>query len=115
MTVRSHRRLSALAAVVAIGFVAASTSTAAWSAPREEKPIIKNDDPKAGSNAAAELMALQEPLVEAAEAITRLDKKRARLGGLRLRVKDRAMDVYWKGEVPGEVREQVARLESIGY
>jgi hypothetical protein len=115
MTVRSHRRLSALAAVVAIGFIAASTSTAAWSAPREEKPIIRNDDPKAGSNAAAELMALQEPLTEAAEAITRLDRKRSGLGGIRLRVKDRAMDVFWKGEVPGEVREQVARLESLGY
>jgi hypothetical protein len=115
MSVRSHRRrLSALAAMIAIGFVAASGSTAAWAGPRE-KPIIENDDPKAGSNAAAEIMALQEPLAEVAEAITRLDKDRSGLGGIRLRVKDRAIDIYWKGEVPGEVREQVARLEGIGY
>ncbi|GIH02565.1 hypothetical protein Rhe02_06320 [Rhizocola hellebori] len=104
-----------MAAVVALGFIAASTSTPAWSAPREEKPIIGNDDPKAGSNAAAELMALQAPLVDAAEAISRADKERTGLGGIRLRVKDRAADIYWKGEVPGEVREQIARLESIGY
>jgi len=85
------------------------------SANAEEKDFWTDPDPKAGSNPAAEIMASQRPLVEAGEAILRLDPERQGLGGIRLRVQERAMDIYWKGERPGELYDQVAKLEDQGY
>ncbi len=119
MPARTHRRQrglsGALAALLTIGVITTSTSAVAWSAPAKEKPVSESDDPDAGSNAAARLMALQVPLVEAAQAISRLDPERNSLGGIQLWVKDRALAVYWKGEAPGEVREELSRLEGQGY
>lgn len=100
-----------LAVVVAFGLIAAYPSSAS----AEDKEFWTDPDPKAGSNPAAEIMELQRPLVEAGEAILKLDPERQALGGIRLRVQDRAMEIYWKGERPGELYDQVAKLEDQGY
>ncbi|HEX6681915.1 MAG TPA: hypothetical protein VF062_03940 [Candidatus Limnocylindrales bacterium] len=104
------RRLTAV--LLAFGLI---TTFPAGVAGAEDKPIYENDDPKAGSNAAAELMAAQAPLVEAAEAISRLDKEGTGLGGIRLRVLERGMDIHWKGEAPAELYEVVDKLAGAGY
>jgi hypothetical protein len=100
-----------LAVVVAFGLIAAYPSSAS----AEDKDFWTDPDPKAGSNPAAEIMALQRPLVEAGEAILNLDPEKQALGGIRLRVRDLAMEIYWKGERPEALYEQVAKLEEQGY
>ncbi|MBF9127703.1 hypothetical protein I0C86_01635 [Plantactinospora sp. S1510] len=118
------RRLlaAALALTVAAG-LATGTPTRAAAGPAtgtptraaaEDKPEWTSDDPKAGSNSAAEIMAAQAPLVAFASRITELDEKFAALGGLRLRVEKRTVDLWWKGEVPAEVREEIVRADAEG-
>ncbi|MEV4416982.1 hypothetical protein [Catellatospora sp. NPDC049609] len=111
---RSGRQLTrraavgALALVAVVGLVATTPAVAAY---EEDKPGW-SDDPRAGSNASAEIMAAQLPLVDAAQRLTDLEPKFPGLGGLRLRVEDRTLEVWWKGEVPAEIREEIARQES---
>lgn len=70
---------------------------------------VTSVEPSAGSNASEALMAAQAPLVIAAEEISNLDKGGTGLGGIRLQVDKRVLDVWWKGEPPAAVREAIAR------
>ncbi|PZG18848.1 hypothetical protein C1I95_12890 [Micromonospora craterilacus] len=106
------RRL--FAAALALTLSAGLATMTPGVATAEDKPEWTSDDPTAGSNVAAKIMAAQVPLVEFATRITDLDEKFAALGGVRLRVEKRTVDLWWKGEVPPEVREEVARAESDG-
>ncbi|SBT41958.1 chymotrypsin family serine protease [Micromonospora auratinigra] len=110
MTSVFTRRLAAVAAaVLVLGGLAAAPARAAT-----DKPAWTSDRPEDGSNAAAELMAAQEPLVDLATRITALDPDGKGLGGIRLRVTEHALDLWWKGDVPGEVRDEVARAAEGG-
>ena len=110
------RRRSSPAARTAIGAVIASlVVVAVVAAPSPalagpEKEIVINEEPTEGD----EFARAQEPLVAAATAITALDPKREALGGIRLQVKEGAIEVYWKGEVPDAVHKEIAAQEGNG-
>jgi len=101
-------------AVAAAASLVVATLMAAPAAAEPDKPEWTSDDPSAGSNVAAEVMARQAPLTAAAEAISALDQERSGLAGIRLQVFDDAVEVWWKGEVPGAVREEIAAQEKAG-
>jgi hypothetical protein len=100
-----------LTVAVAFGLIAAYPSSSGFA---KDKEIQVNPDLGAGSSA-AEIMALQLPLVQAGDAIRGLDPDREGLGGIRLRVLERTIEIYWKGKVASGVHEQVAKLEAQGY
>lgn len=107
------RRAWSACAVVALSVTVTMLAAAngpAFAAP-EEKPIVTSDNPEDGSNVAAELMAQQEPLMNAANRITELDKETT-LGGMRLEVMKNTLVVWWKGEPPAEVREEIERQQA---
>lgn len=106
---RRRTALGVLALVAVWGVVAATPAAAAY---EEDKPAWTSEDPKDGSNAAAEIMSAQLPLVEAAQRFTDLDAKFPGLGGVRLQVEERTLELWWKGEAPAEIREEIARAES---
>jgi hypothetical protein len=87
--------------VVAAAFLAGPTPAAAG----PDKEIVTVDE---GSIPGLEVMRAQQPLVDAAQAITALDPKRDGLGGLRLQAEKNTVELYWKGEVPDRVREEIA-------
>lgn len=74
----------------------------------KDKPAETSDDPKDGSNTAAEVMRRQEPLLEAGMIISELDD--GNLGGVKLDVPENTLYVWWRGDVPPEVKEQIERL-----
>ncbi|GAA2357500.1 hypothetical protein Cme02nite_51140 [Catellatospora methionotrophica] len=78
--------------------------------PAEDKPAETSDDPKAGSNAAAEVMRRQEPLLDAGLAISELDD--GGLGGLRLDVPKNTLHVWWRGDVPAKVKDAIERFRA---
>jgi hypothetical protein len=98
--------LVATVAAMTVGLVPASAAAA----PSPEKKIVTEHEP----TVAEELARLQEPLVAAATAITRLDPSKDALAGIRLQVREGAVEVYWKGEVPDSVREEIAAQEEAG-
>ncbi|MCI4066978.1 S1 family peptidase [Micromonospora sp. R77] len=107
MTSLLTRRLAAAGvALVALTGLLAVQPVPAGAA---DKPQWTSDNPEDGSNTAAEVMAAQEPLVDLATRITALDPDGKGLGGIRLRVADRAVDLWWKGDVPPEVKEEINR------
>jgi hypothetical protein len=103
--------VGALLVSLAVLTVAAVPSPAA-AAP--DKEIITNDDPKAGTNAGIEREREQEPLILAAATIMALDPKREGLAGVRLQTEQRTVEVYWKGEVPDPVAEEIKRQQEAG-
>lgn len=96
----SQSRMMAAAVIVAV---------VAWSSPAsaDDKPVEPGEPPDA-------IMLAQQPLVEAAQAITALDKERTGLGGIRLQVEKGAVEVWWKGTIPDAVREEIAAREKAG-
>lgn len=78
------------------------------------KPIPTTGEPSAGSNASEALMAAQAPLVAAAEKIRKIDPAGTGLGGIRLQVKEHVLDVWWKGNVPAALHEEIGRQEREG-
>ncbi|HEX6685052.1 MAG TPA: hypothetical protein VF062_19840 [Candidatus Limnocylindrales bacterium] len=110
---QARRAASALAGLLAVVAVVATSS-----------PVLAGSDKDAGSDKeivineelteADELARAQEPLVAAATAFTALDPKREALGGIRLQVRKGEVELYWKGEVPGPVREEIAVQEANG-
>jgi hypothetical protein len=65
-------------------------------------------EPAAGSDVAQAIMIAQMPLVTAAQKITDLDPDGVALGGIRLHVDRRAIELWWKGELPARVRQEIA-------
>ena len=96
----SQSRMMAAAVIVAV---------VAWSSPAsaDDKPVEPGEPPDA-------IMLAQQPLVEAAQAITALDKERTGLGGIRLQVEKGAVEVWWKGTIPDAVRKEIAAREKAG-
>lgn len=80
---------------------------------RDETPkkVSTSREPSAGSNAASAIMTAQAPLVRAAEQIQKLDASGTGLGGIRLQVDMRTLEVWWRGEPPETVRKEIARQE----
>jgi hypothetical protein len=112
MTSLISRRLAVVGVtLVTLVGLAAVPPVAAGAA---DKPTWTSDNPDDGSNAAAKLMAAQEPLVDLATRITGLDPEGTGLGGIRLRVADHAVDLWWKGDLPPEVKEEVTRAVDAG-
>ncbi len=60
-----------------------------------------------------ELFKAQQPLMDAATAITGLDPKRDGLGGVRLQVEQGTLEVYWKGDLPEAVKAEIQRQERV--
>jgi len=73
------------------------------------KGIPPSTGPSAGSNRVQALMAAQVPLLAAANRTKGLDPQGLGLAGMRLDVERRTLEVYWKGDVPPTVREEMAR------
>ena len=68
--------------------------------PQPTKPEVKNNEPNAGSNAAAALMAAQEPLVKLAESISKLSQSAEGLGGIQLDVPRRSFTPIGRARCP---------------
>lgn len=105
-TRRQRRRAGIVALAVAsvlVGVIALPGSGFA----QEEKPVFTSDDPKEGSNAAAEVMKKQEPLMRAGMRLSKLDD--GNLGGVRINTPENAVHVWWKGSLPPAVQEEVDR------
>ena len=88
-------RRTTLASLLAITMVGLAVSPALAG----EKPIVTDDRLPAG----AKLQIAQAPLVDLAQAVSDTDPDRAHLGGIQLEVEQRAVHIYWKGEVSDEV------------
>lgn len=80
----------------------------------EKKPLLTNNDPSAGSNSVKTLMAAQAPLVAAAERLSKIDRDGAHLGGIKLEVDRRAVNVWWKGDPPADLRDEINRQQQGG-
>jgi len=57
-------------------------------------------------------MAAQAPLVAVAERLANLDQHGTGLAGIQLNVQQRAVVVWWKGDVPAGLRDEMARQRS---
>jgi hypothetical protein len=99
----------ASATLLAVGTLGLLILNAGCTMHPTKKLVATSAEPSAGSNASQALMAAQAPLVIAAEEISNLDKGGTGLGGIRLQVDKRVLDVWWKGEPPAAVREAIAR------
>jgi hypothetical protein len=81
---------------------------------KQKKPISTNREPSAGSNAAQAIMEAQAPLATAAERIQKLDSDGTRLGGIELEVEKHTLNVWWNGDPPAELRNEIASQERGG-
>ncbi len=88
-------------------FLALPTAASA----QPEKEVITVDE---GSIPNLEAMQKEQPLVDAAQAISALDRERVGLGGIRLQVEKNAIELYWKGDLPDEVRAEIEAQEKAG-
>ena len=73
--------------------------------------VPTNAQPSAGSDRIQALMLAQVPLLAAADRIKALDPQGLGLGGLRVDIEQRTLEVWWKGDPPQSVREEIALQE----
>jgi hypothetical protein len=82
--------------------------------PDAGKGVPPSTQASGGSDRVQALMVAQIPLLAAADRIKALDPQGLGLGGLRLDIEQRTLEVWWKGDVPASVREEIARQERAG-
>ncbi len=110
-TSRWGRRAACLIALSAVvTSVAAPGLASPWDRPTRDKEVVVDDR----WTEADDLAVAQQPLVTAATAISALDPKGDLLGGVRLQVEKQIVEVYWKGDLPGEVEAEIARQREAG-
>jgi hypothetical protein len=114
MSVGTSRWGRRAACLIALSAVVTAIAGPALASPREtqtrDKPVVVDDR----WTEADDLAVAQQPLVTAATAISALDPKGNMLGGVRLQVEKQILDVYWKGDLPGEVEAEIARQREAG-
>lgn len=105
------RRFVTLTAIAILTTSAANSAAFGTQGDEGKKQTPTNSESTAGSKTGEAMMAAQAPLLVAAERIKKLDSKGAGLGGIRLNTDKHTLEVWWKGDPPSAVREEIARQE----
>src|SRR6266542_2573825 len=78
------------------------------------KPIVKNASPQEGSNASQDVMAAQIPLVAVAERLRNSAGSSDSLGGIRIDVENKTVELWWKGSLGESQRASVEKAKRQG-
>jgi hypothetical protein len=78
---------------------------------QSSNPPETSNRPATGSNAGRERMAKQIPFVAAADRIIKLDRDGTGLGGIRIDLDRGVLQVWWKGDPPAAVHEEIDKRQ----
>jgi hypothetical protein len=102
------RRFARLIAVLLLAMISADWTVFASQGNEQKKETTAKTEP---SERGLATMRAQGPLVLAAREITKHDANGLGLAGIRQQSDKRTLEVWWKGDPPNEVRNEIARQE----
>jgi hypothetical protein len=102
------------AALVMVAAAISSLFGGCTPSPDAGKGVPPGTQPSAESDRVQSPMVAQLPLIAAADRIKALDPQGSGLGGLRIDIEQRTLEVWWKGDPPASVRDEIARQKRDG-